>query len=1343
MQTLEMLIPDITPILENIEISNVKINKEERSMSLYVHRALDETLSREIKHSLHSRFGLNIVQIDCDPMPDESSSEEQESDDDLAAKYADRQQQLEDERIELLKSQRSGSAKSEIILGKKIKGALTPLSEISPELGKVRTSGRVFSVEYTQIRTGAWIVSADISDHVGAITLKLFCDMPLRGGMQQAPAATKSSIEKRLKVGTHIAVSGDITYDKYLGDYVIMVYDICELEAPPAKTDDADVKRVELHMHTQMSAMDGITPVKELVARAASWGHTAVAITDHGVVQAFPDAADAAKKHGIKIIYGVEGYVVDDSVGIVSYPRAEDMSGTFVVFDLETTGLSAERNHIIEIGAIKVVDGEVRDSFSTFVDPKYGIPAKITELTGITDAMVTGAPDETEAVGAFLDFCGDAVLVAHNASFDTGFIRAAMGRIGKEFEVCNIDTVALSRKLLPELGNHKLNTVAKHLKVSLNNHHRAVDDAMATAKIFIHFSKMLAAMEVRNVSEINDRFSGSADVRGVPSHHIILLAKNYVGLKNLYHLISESHLNHFYRTPRMPKSLINKYREGLIIGSACEAGELYSAIFSGKPQQEISRIADFYDYFEIQPLGNNEFMIRNGNVNDVAALKDINKHIIALGEKCGKPVVATGDVHFMDPPDEVYRRILMASKGFSDADLQAPLYMRTTDEMLAEFSYLDSQTAYDVVIGNPNLIADMVESIIPVPKETFPPIIDGAEEDIVKMSNEKAKRIYGSPLPEIVQKRMDKELKSITTYGFSVMYIIAQKLVSKSLEDGYLVGSRGSVGSSFVAFLSGITEVNSLAAHYICPSCKYSEFPDGFAGISGCDMPDAVCPKCGTPFVKDGHDIPFETFLGFEGDKEPDIDLNFSGAYQSVAHKYTEELFGEGHVFRAGTIGTVADKTAYGYVKKYFEERSITAHNAYIKYLATGCTGVKRTSGQHPGGVMIVPHNKDIHEFCPINHPADATDSDIITTHFDYHSISGKLLKLDILGHDDPTVIRMLEDLTGLDAKTIQLDDAKVLSLFLDTTALGVTKAQIGSEVGTFGVPEFGTSFVRQMLLDTKPTKFSELVRISGLSHGTDVWLNNAQEYIRTGEAVLSETICTRDDIMIYLIDMGLDSKQAFNIMEKVRKGKGLNADDEAAMKANNVPQWYIDSCNKIKYMFPKAHAVAYVMMAFRVAYFKVHYPTAYYCAYFTIRAEGDFDAELMCYGADKVKAAMAEIRAKEKPSAKEEGVYTALELCLEMYARGLNFVPVDLYKSHATNFMPTADGILPPLCTLPAVSVVNGQTIVSEREKGEFFSIEDLHERTKISKTALDSLERNGCFKGLPQSSQVSLFDL
>lgn len=1333
MPILKSLLPELCAPLSDIEVVQITINKQKRHImvELAANSDINATQAATLQTLICKLYNLDSAEF----LPIKSAAEE----------IAEKQQQQHQQVIERLKSERGSTTQSEVILGKKIKGTLTALSDITPEMGKVRTSGKIFCTDYKQRRDGAWIVSIDISDHTGAMTLKLFCDMPYRGdgdfGSKRA-SVSKSTLESRLKKGIHIAVNGDITYDKYFGDYVIMAYDIMEIQQPPQKTDDAQEKRVELHLHTQMSSMDGVSSASELIERAAAWGHKAIAITDHGVVQAFPEAAEAAKKHGIKMIYGVEGYATDDSVGIVTNPKDMDMSGTFVVFDLETTGLSAERNHIIEIGAVKVVNGEIKDSFSTFVTPPYGIPTKITEITGITDAMVVGAPSEALAVGDFLAFVGDSVLVAHNAAFDTGFIRVAMSRMDRDFDFCALDTVSLSRKLFPALGNHRLNTLAKHLKVKLDNHHRAVDDAIATTHIFLHMAKMLGEMGVKNVMAINDCFGGQSSVRGVASHHIIILAKNYTGLKNLYHLISESHLNHFYRTPRMPKSLISKYRDGLIIGSACESGELYSAIFLGKPADEIAKIASFYDYFEIQPLGNNEFMVRNGDVNSDEALKDINKRIIELGKRYSKPVVATGDVHFLDPHDEVYRRVLMASKGFSDADFQAPLYLRTTNEMLREFDYLDAQTAHDVVITNPNLIANMTDDIIPIPEETFPPIIDGAEDDIIRMSNDKAAAIYGSPLPDIVKARIDKELKSITTYGFSVMYIIAQKLVSKSLADGYLVGSRGSVGSSFVAFLSGITEVNSLEAHYICPNCKHYEFPSGFAGISGCDMPDKDCPMCGLPLKKDGHDIPFETFLGFEGDKEPDIDLNFSGDYQSVAHKYTEELFGEGHVFRAGTIGTVADKTAFGYVKKYFEERSIVAHSTYTKYLAMGCTGVKRTSGQHPGGVMIVPHNKDIHDFCPINRPADAEDSSVITTHFDYHSISGKLLKLDILGHDDPTVIRMLEDITGLDAKTIPLDDKNVLSLFLDTTALGVTNDQIGSEVGTFGVPEFGTSFVRQMLLDTQPTKFSELVRISGLSHGTDVWINNAQEYIKTGQAVLSETICTRDDIMIYLMDMGLEAKQAFNIMENVRKGKGLSAEDECAMKENNVPQWYIDSCNKIKYMFPKAHAVAYVTMAFRIAYFKVYYPVAYYCAYFSIRAEGNFDAELMCYGVDKVREAMKEISAKDNPSAKEESVYTILELCLEMYERKFNFVPVDLYKSHPTKFVPTAYGILPPLSALPNVSTTNAVSIVAEREESEFFSIDDLHTRTKISKTALDSLERNGCFNGLPRSSQVSLFD-
>ena len=1331
------LIADCDESLRAVELSKISVNKKMRTMSLTVseHSTLTEQQLAALRGAFLRKFQLEDIAIDI-PAANVLS--------DLALK----QQKAQEALIKQFEAQRGSSAVSEIITGRKIKGALLPLSEVTPEAGRVRTSGQIFAVEYLQRRDSSWIITFDITDKKDSMTVKLFCDLAPRknqDGSYGKPrdSASKEKMEKRLKVGTWVSVYGDVAYDKYSRDTVITAYDINELPAPEPKTDDAPEKRVELHMHTQMSAMDGISSATDLIARAAKWGHKAVAVTDHGVVQAFPEAAKAAKKNGIKVIYGVEGYVVDDKAAIVFNPKPYGLQDSYVVFDLETTGLSADKNYIIEIGAVKVVEGEVKDSFSTFVEPPVPIPQKITDLTSITDAMVQGAPKEEKAVADFMKFCEGSVLVAHNALFDTGFIRVSLARRGEGFSHCFVDTVALGRKLYPELKSHRLNILAKHLGVKLDNHHRAVDDALATANIFRQMLKKLADMGISDISALNTCFGDKVDVRGMPSHHIIVLAKNPVGLENLYRLISASHLDHFYRTPRMPKSVINKYREGLILGSACESGELYQAVFGGRSEQEIDDIVSFYDYLEIQPLGNNEFMLRNGQVGSKEDLQEINKKIIALGRKHGKLTVATGDVHFLDPEDEVYRRVLMAGKGFDDADFQAPLYLRTTEEMLKEFDYLDDETAYEVVVKNPNLISELVEELQPVRSGTYPPNIEGAQEDIIRMSHDKAIEIYGDPLPKLVKERMDKELKSITTYGFSVMYIIAQKLVSKSLSDGYLVGSRGSVGSSFIAFLSGITEVNALPAHYICKNCKNHEFVDDGSGISGCDLPDKTCPVCGEKYAKDGHDIPFETFLGFEGDKEPDIDLNFSGEYQSVAHKYTEELFGEGHVFRAGTIGTIAEKTAFGYAKKYFEERSIIPHNSEMKRIALGCTGVKRTTGQHPGGVIIVPKANDIHQFCPVQHPADDADSTIITTHFDYHSIHDNLLKLDILGHDDPTVIRMLEDLTGLDAKKIPLDDQETLSLFLNTDALGVTPDEIGSEVGTFGVPEFGTEFVRQMLMDTKPTKFSELLRISGLSHGTDVWLNNAQDYIRSGEIVLSEAICTRDDIMIYLMHMGLAPKLAFTIMEKVRKGKGLTADDEAEMKAHDVPQWYIDSCNKIKYMFPKAHAVAYVMMAFRIAYCKVHHPIAYYCAYFTIRALGAFDAHLMCRGMACVLDAMKEIKANPMATQKDKDLYTTLELCREMYARGFEFLPVNLYESDAKDFLPKDGKILPPLSSLPNVSIAQAQAICEERAKGEFHSVEDLHMRTKISKAALETLEQNGCFKGIPESSQMSLADL
>ena len=1325
------IFPDAPGEILEIEIEKINVNKATRVMDIALCGAGDNNseLAKQIAQSFKQKFKLSEALVHY--MEQSLSRAEQHA------------KAREAEILARLKSESANRGPSEIIMGKKIKGELTPLEDITPEMGRVRTSGEIFDVEFKERRDGAWIVTVDITNKKSSITVKLFCDVPQRGdragGGYSKPTPQKEKMEKRLSKGTNIAVNADIVYDKYAGDYVLFANDINELEKEGVKTDDEPQKRVELHVHTQMSAMDGVSSATDLISRAAKWGHKAIAITDHGVVQAFPEAAKAAKKNGIKVLYGVEGYVVDDRQQIVFGGKEASLKDSFVVFDIETTGLSADQCYITEIGAIKVVNGEIYDSFSTFVHPPVSIPQKIVELTGITDAMVADAPEEEEAVRKFMEYCEGSVLVAHNANFDTGFIRAALERMGEEFTHTYVDTLELSRKLLTELKSHKLNIIAKHLKIKLENHHRAVDDAFATAQIFVQFLGMLEKRDIQNISELNSAFGEEIDVRGASSHHIIILAKNYVGLENLYRLISASNLDYYYRQPRMPKSIINKYREGLIVGSACEAGELYQAVFGGKSADVIDAIASFYDYYEIQPLGNNAFMLRNGAVQSEKELQEINKKIIALADKHGKPVVATGDVHFLNPEDEVYRRVLMAGKGFDDADLQAPLYLRTTKEMLDEFSYLDEDTAYRVVIENPNKIADMVEVLEPVKDGTYPPSIEGAETDIVRMSYETAKRIYGDPLPELVEERIKKELHSIVTYGFSVMYMIAHKLVKKSNSDGYLVGSRGSVGSSLIAFLTGITEVNALPAHYICPKCKHSEFNSDGTGISGCDLPDKYCPECGELYKKDGHDIPFETFLGFKGDKAPDIDLNFSGEYQSVAHKYTEELFGEGYVFRAGTIGTIADKTAFGYVKKYFAERSQVVHSAEIKRITLGCTGVKRTTGQHPGGVIVCPKNLDIHMFTPVQHPAEDPTSDIVTTHFDYHSIHDNLLKLDILGHDDPTVIRMLEDLTDKDAKTIPLDDEDTLSLFDSTKALGVAPDDIGSPVGTFGVPEFGTAFVRQMLVDTKPTTFSELLRISGLSHGTDVWLNNAQDYIREGTITLKEAICTRDDIMIYLIHMGLPPQDAFTIMEKVRKGKGLTAEDERLMRDNDVPEWYIESCNKIKYMFPKAHAAAYVMMAFRIAWFKVHRPVEYYCAYFSIRALGAFDAELMCNGMENLRTAMREIEAMEKPSQKDADLYTTMELVREMYARGFEFAPIDLYASDAKNFLPCDGKILPPLSSLPGISIAIGESVAEARAQGEFTSIEDFATRTKVPKTGVETLERNGCFKGMKESSQLT----
>lgn len=1229
-----------------------------------------------------------------------------------------------------------------ILFGKEFTG--TPVKIVDTKIPgeSVIVEGNIFNIEPREIKGEKYIVSFDITDKSDSTTVKFFVKR----------SVFDNELKDRIKKDAYLRVQGEVQFDKYAKEINIMAKAIMTAQAPPPRMDTAEEKRVELHLHTQMSSMDGVTPVKTYIKRAIEWGHKAIAITDHGVVQAFPDAMNAADKSDLKVIYGVEAYLIDDLGNAVFSPRGQNLDDTYVVFDIETTGLSKEKEMITEIGAVKVADGKIIDRFSTFVNPQRPISAEITKLTGITDDMVKDAPTIENVLPEFLKFCEDTVLVAHNASFDTGFIRIAAERAGLgELHHTIVDTLELARALLPELNKHKLDIVCEHLGVTLNGHHRAVNDAEATAEVFIKFLDMLAEKKIFTLDEINVLASRTVNYKKLRAYHAIILVKNYTGLRNLYELVSMAHIDYFFRRPRIPKSKFMQMREGLILGSACEAGELYRALLDGEPKQRIEELVHFYDYLEIQPLGNNKFMIDSPRVENIHSMEDIknmNRKIVELGETYGKPVVATCDVHFIDPDDAAYRKIIMAAEGFPDADNQPPLYFRTTDEMLAEFDYLGEEKAREVVITNTNLIADQIEKIKPIPDETFPPKIEGADEQLRQICMDKAHSIYGDPLPPLVQERLETELNSIISNGYAVLYIIAQKLVWKSVADGYLVGSRGSVGSSFAANMAGITEVNSLPPHYVCPNCKYSDFDSDLVKsyameeASGCDMPDMNCPKCGTLMHKDGHDIPFQTFLGFEGDKEPDIDLNFSGEYQQTAHAYTEELFGVGHVFKAGTIGTLADKTAYGFVKKYFDEREITAHNAEITRLMNGCTGVKRTTGQHPGGLMVVPSDHNIYEFCPIQRPANDVNSTVTTTHFDYHSISGRLLKLDLLGHDDPTVIRMLYDLTGVNPQTVPLGDPATMSLFESPEALGVTAEEIGCETGTLGIPEFGTKFVRGMLLDTKPKTFADLLRISGLSHGTDVWLGNAQTLIENGTITLKETISTRDSIMIYLINKGVDKKKSFKIMEKVRKGKGLTDEDIADMKAANVPDWYIESCQKIKYMFPKAHAAAYVMMAFRIAYFKINYPEAYYATYFTVRACDDFDYSCMCKGMDVAKAAMREIHAKGmEATAKDKAKMTVLELIVEFYARGFKFLPIDLYKSDSRKFIVTEEGLIPPFNSLQGLGTNAAQSIVDGRAAGEFHTIEELKERTSLGRSLIDLLKENGVLNGIPETNQLSLF--
>ncbi|MDR2903240.1 MAG: PolC-type DNA polymerase III, partial [Clostridiales bacterium] len=1180
------------------------------------------------------------------------------------------------------------------------------------------------------------LTAFDMTDGADSITVKFFAQ----------PEKYGDDFKDLLRKGNSLKILGRVQFDEFSKEINVMAKEL----APSgfklsARKDNAEKKRVELHLHTNMSQMDATNTATQYIKRAKDWGHPAVAITDHGVVQAFPEAMEAAKKHGIKVIYGVEAYLMDDLGAIVKSPREKTLDDDFVVFDIETTGLKKETCEIIEIGAVRVSGGKITETFNELINPHVLLPTKIIELTKITDDMLKDKPPIDEVLPRFFSFVGDAALIAHNAAFDTGFIQQNALKIGLSLNHTVLCTVELARMLLPGLQNHKLGTLAKHFEVSLENHHRASDDAAATAEIFLKCAAMLREKGVYRLKEVNLLAGETMDKKKLKHYHAIILVQNSIGLRNLYELVSNAHIAHYNKRPRIPKSDYIRHKEGLIIGTACEAGEFYKAVRDKMPTDYIAELAEFYDYFEIQPIANNAYLVREGIVADRQGLIGINKKIVELGDFYQKPVVATCDVHFMNPEDEVYRRILLAGSGFKDADESTPLYFRSTTEMLEEFSYLGTEKAEEVVITNTNKIADMIETIKPIPDETFPPKIEGAEEQIKEITLAKAHELYGDPLPALVEDRLDRELTSIIKNGFSVMYIIAQKLVWKSVADGYLVGSRGSVGSSFVATMSGITEVNPLPPHYLCSKCKYSDFDSpevkAFSGASGCDMPEKNCPVCGHPLDREGHDIPFETFLGFDGDKEPDIDLNFSGEYQAKAHAYTEELFGTGYVFKAGTIGTLAEKTAFGYVKKYMDERQMTHRNAEINRLVLGCTGIKKTTGQHPGGLMVVPSDQSIYNFCPIQRPANDVNSDVTTTHFDYHSISGRLLKLDILGHDVPTIIRMLHDFTGIDPRTADLGDKGVMSLFTSPEALGVSADAINCKTGTLGLPEFGTSFVRQMLLDTRPNSFSELVRISGLSHGTDVWFNNAQELIKDGVATLKEVIPTRDDIMVYLIIKGVEKKAAFKIMENVRKGRGLRDDEVEVMKAADVPEWYIESCRRIKYMFPKGHAVAYVMMTVRIGYFKIHHPLAFYAASFSVKVDA-FDYEKMCKGKDAVRMEMRRINGLGKEAtAKEKDSLTMLELVLELYERGLKFAPLDLYHSDAMKFKIKDDAILPPLCSVQGLGENAALNIAAAREDGEFISIQDFRDRTRISKTVIEILKENQILKGIPETNQLSLF--
>ncbi len=1232
-----------------------------------------------------------------------------------------------------------------MIYGKPIKGRSSPIGRISMDrLGEqVIVEGKIFAVEHRDYKNGyATIIGFDLTDFTSSVHV---------GGFFKGDSG--KPIAERVKApGMWVRVQGKIEFDTHSKEIVILPAAIMRLETPK-REDTAEHKRVELHLHTTMSLMDALTKTEEAVATAARWGHKAIAITDHGVVSAFPTALHALTPKGkapldIKILYGCEGYYVNDVDDRIAVHGGQNMplSGEFIAFDLETTGLSSVHDTITEIGAVLIRDGEAVETFCTFVDPKRKLDPKTIELTGITDEMLRGAPDIAAALPDFLRFCGDRPLVAHNADFDVGFLKVACERLSIPFAPTYIDTLILAQNLLPHLNKHKLNIIADALSLPEFNHHRASDDALTCGLIYLRLAKTMAESGVADIQSVNaemEKLRAGSRIADRRTRHIIVFAKNQMGLRNLYHIVSDAHLKYFKRNPRMPKSELLRYREGLIIGSACEAGELFQAVVAHKSRDELKRIASFYDFLEIQPLSNNRFMLEDGTAESEEELRDFNRTIVQLGEELGKPVCATGDVHFLEPEDEIYRRILLASKDYKDCDRPNPLYFRTTDEMLEEFSYLGAEKAFEVVVTNPNLIADMCDTVRPVPHNLFAPKIENSVEDLKSLVYGKLRRLYGENPPEIITKRVETELNDIITCHYDVIYMSAQKLVQNSLENGYLVGSRGSVGSSLVAFLSGITEVNSLPPHYRCPKCKYCTFevPDGIN--CGADLPDAVCPDCGEKLEKDGFNIPFETFLGFGGDKVPDIDLNFSGEYQSRAHAYCVSMFGASHVFRAGTIGTVAEKTAFGYVKHYLDERNLTVNRAEANRLAAGCVDVRRTTGQHPGGLVVIPQENEIWDFCPVQHPADDIHTDIITTHFEYHSMEENLLKLDMLGHDDPTMIRMMEDITHVNAQEIPLDDKDTMSIFTSSKILGYENDPILSKVGSVGIPEFGTSFTRGMLMDTMPTQFDTLIRLSGFSHGTDVWLGNAKELILSGTATVGQAIGCRDDIMLYLIKCGMPEKRAFKIMESVRKGRGLPSGAEEEMIAAGVPEWYIGSCKKIQYLFPKAHAAAYVMMAFRIAWFKVHHPLAYYAAYFYRRSQKDsFDAVMMTHGIDTVKAHIKAISSNPDHTAKDDDLLTTLEVCYEFYLRGFDFANMDLYESDAIKFVIKDGKLLPPFVAVSGLGDTAAKDIVAGREGKHFISIEEFAAACpKVSKTHIENLKAAGAFGDLPDTSQITLF--